>query len=138
MSIQYTFTLTGLGNLPRPFPGPGSTMYPQASNSPKSPSNTPSPRLGRKLHHDHFQVQDLLWIPRHITTQHTLIPTIHLYQHTLISTIIHTLISTIHLYQHTLISTIVHTYINNNPYSATPHNNHFPFLFRVQHPTASI
>ena len=32
----------------------------------------------------------------------------------------------------------MHTYINNNPYSATPHNNRLPFLFRVQHPTASI
>ena len=32
----------------------------------------------------------------------------------------------------------MHTYINNNPYSATPHNNRLPFLFRVQHPTTSI
>ena len=48
---------TGLGTLSWPFPGLGSTMDPQAYHIPTS------------------------------TITHTLIPTVHLYQHTLISTI---------------------------------------------------
>ena len=72
----------------------------------KCPTSTSLCRLGLELYHDCFQVQDLLWILRHITAHHTLISTI---THTLIPTIHlyhHTLISTIRLYQHTLIPTI--------------------------------
>ena len=65
------------------------------------PVSTPSCRLGLELYHDHFQVQDLLWIPRHITAQHTLIPT-----YTYINN------NTYNFINNTLIST--YTCINNN------------------------
>ena len=80
------------------------------------PSSTPSCRLGLELYHNHFQVQDLLWIPRHITAQRTLIPT-----YTYINNNTYTYVN-IHLYQHTLISTITLT-----PQPLTTTIYHFTF-----------
>ena len=69
MSSHYTLMSTGLGTLPRPFPGPRSTMYPQAYNNPTYTQTN-----------------------IHSYQQYTY-TNIHLYQHTLISKIMHTYIN---------------------------------------------